>query len=126
MKKDSKPRLLLALTLALGVVISGCAGYGTGGQDMGDDALTEGARAQFDCANRNGNEFIESAELVFLVQCGVREGQRCGDIPDEMSEQPSSREQFRQGRRLLDIMDLNKDQKISKLEFRAFCNSQGG
>lgn len=114
------PLRYVSLLLGL-LVITGCAGYGSAGSAYGGAALSDGARAQFDCANRNGNEYIERAELVFLVQCGVSENQSCGTIPEEPSDQAPN-EQFRQGRRLLEIMDLDKDGRISRLEFRAFCN----
>lgn len=109
-------------TLALTFTLAACAGYGTGPSEPESGALEGAAKAQFDCANRNGNEYIDSAELVFLVQCGVSEGQPCGHSPADGAEAPSSQQQFRQGRRLLEIMDLNLDRRISKLEFRAFCN----
>lgn len=108
------------LGVLLCLVVSGCARYGGASASAERGELSAGAKAQFDCANRNGNEYIESSELVFLVQCGASEGQACGSIP-EQSRERASNEQFRQGRRLLEIMDLNKDNRISKLEFRAFC-----
>ncbi|SDW84879.1 EF-hand domain-containing protein [Marinobacter mobilis] len=112
----------VGIPLLLAFVITGCAGYGGVSDGTESEALAGVGKAQFDCANRNGSEYIESAELVFLVQCGAREGQPCGNIPEDRAEAASSREVFRQGRRLLEIMDLNLDSRISKLEFRAFCN----
>lgn len=112
----------LCAYLVMALAMTGCAGYGGASVEADSGELEGTGKAQFDCANRNGSEYIESAELVFLVQCGASEGQPCGTIPDDRAEAAASREQFRQGRRLLEIMDLNMDSRISKLEFRAFCN----
>lgn len=110
----------------LGVVVTlaltACAGgYGSGSED---EALSGSLQAQFDCADRNGNDYIDKAELVFLHQCGVGEDLKCGTVR-EVDDTMSNRDEFRLGRRMLEIMDANGDEQISRLEFRAHCNSTG-
>ncbi|MEQ5835840.1 hypothetical protein [Marinobacter sp. NFXS9] len=84
--------------------------------------MADGPRGQFECADRNSNDYIDRAELVYLRQCGVGEDLRCGSVPDTMAPIPA-KDEFEGGRRMLEVMDADGDNRISKLEFRAHCNS---
>ncbi|MDO6442301.1 MULTISPECIES: hypothetical protein [unclassified Marinobacter] len=80
--------------------------------------------AQFKCADRNGNEYIDKSELIYLRQCGITEGLACGPVPDDSKERPLKTD-FDLGLRFLQITDADGDDRISKLEFRAHCNKAG-
>ncbi|TBW54890.1 EF-hand domain-containing protein [Marinobacter halodurans] len=108
------------LSAVLGLLLVGCAA--TSDQPAPGRQLAEGPRGQFQCADRNSNDYIDRAELVYLRQCGIGEDLRCGSVPDTMEPIPAKAE-FEGGRRMLEVMDADGDNRISKLEFRAHCNS---
>ncbi|BES73746.1 hypothetical protein RE428_47640 [Marinobacter nanhaiticus D15-8W] len=112
--------LLIALA---GLAVAGCNTSG-GSQEPVAQKLGAGPKDQFECADRNGNDYIDKAELVYLRECGIGEDLKCGDVPEGM-ETRSAGSNFEGGRRMLEIVDADRDDRISKLEFRAHCNSAG-
>lgn len=112
------------LAVALGALfLTSCAGGpGSGGESA--YAPSGSLQAQFDCADRNHSNYVDRAELVFLHQCGVGEDLNCGTVR-QVDDSVSATEEFRLGRRMLEIIDANGDERISLLEFRAHCNSTG-
>ncbi len=84
--------------------------------------LSPGAQGQFDCADRNDNRFIDQTELIYLRQCGVGENLKCEGVPDTATERPPASD-FELGLRMLQVSDVDRDDRISKLEFRAHCSS---
>jgi Ca2+-binding EF-hand superfamily protein len=99
------------------LVLSGCAAdtsrSSAGSGDAGQ--LTD----EFNCANRNGDGYIDKAELVYLAECGVVHQSMSGQEAAEMSEKSA----FENGRLFLENMDANGDDQISLLEFRAHFNA---
>lgn len=86
--------------------------------------LAAGPKAQFECADRNANGYIDQTELVYLGACGVGEDLKCGKVPDVVEAHPSG-DELEGGRRILKVIDVDGDDRISRLEFRAHCNSTG-
>lgn len=118
-----KKQLSTLFTFVAGLVIAGCA---TNEPEMvsSSQELPPGPKAQFECADRSGDGFISKSELVYLNQCGVGEDLACGDVPPDYKEQPPA-DSFDLGLRMLRVMDADNDDQISRLEFRAHCNSAG-
>lgn len=86
--------------------------------------LSSGAQGQFDCADRNDNRFIDQTELIYLRQCGVGENLKCEGVPETATGRPPASD-FELGLRMLQVSDVDRDDRISKLEFRAHCSSVG-
>lgn len=107
--------LLLALT--------GCSTHEVN-QTSSKQELSPGAKGQFKCADRNGNDYIDQSELIYMRQCGIGEDLKCGDVPEDYGERPPARD-FELGLRMLQVTDADGDDRISRLEFRAHCNSAG-
>lgn len=114
----------LALIIAVGTVTGGCSLNETTG-DAGARTLSAGAKGQFECADRNANEYIDQTELVYLKQCGIGENLECGEVPETGNDRPPSSD-LNFGLRVLQVTDADNDDRISKLEFRAHCNSARG
>lgn len=112
--------LLIAL---VSLVLAACSSTGSS-QEPSAKRLGDDPKDQFECADRNGNDYIDRAELVYLRECGIGEDLQCGDVPEGM-ETRSAGSNFEGGRRMLEIVDADRDERISKLEFRAHCNSAG-
>lgn len=112
--------LLIALTTAS---LFGCAAP-SNNATAGGKPLASGPKGQFECADRNSNDYIDRAELVYLRQCGIGEDLQCGEVPASVESRPN-KDEFEGGRRMLEVMDADRDDRISKLEFRAHCNSTG-
>lgn len=112
--------LLVSLaTLAL----AGCATTDRS-QPPSPQQLSQNLKAQFGCADRNANNYIDQTELVYLPACGIGEDLKCGEVPENMDARPSGTE-LEAGRRILKVVDADGDDRISRLEFRAHCNSTG-
>ncbi|WP_165857718.1 EF-hand domain-containing protein [Marinobacter sp. JSM 1782161] len=112
-----------ALAIALGAALLSACSTTDPQPPGGGRHLADGPRGQFECADRNSNDYIDRAELVYLHQCGVGEDLRCGPVPANVEAQ-APRADFEGGRRMLEVIDADGDQRISKLEFRAHCTSQ--
>ncbi|MDK9557937.1 EF-hand domain-containing protein [Marinobacter sp. M216] len=113
-----------ALIAVTGVLVSvGCSTSEVAETTPGQK-LSPGAKGQFQCADRNGNDYIDQSELIYMRQCGIGEDLKCGDVPEGYGERPPA-EDFELGLRLLQITDADGDDRISRLEFRAHCNSAG-
>jgi hypothetical protein len=117
-------RLWASLTVAAAISVSGCGTTNSSGQPATGAATSVPTMAQFKCADRNGNEYIDMSELVYLRQCGISEDLACGTIPETSGERPE-KDDFDLGLRFLRITDADGDDRISKLEFRAHCNKAG-
>ncbi|MDG5501176.1 hypothetical protein [Marinobacter sp. BGYM27] len=126
------PRMHGVIVAAISVVLAACSTTG----DKASHATHQGAatstpKAQFECADRNGNEYIDRAELVYLEECGIGENLSCGSVaaadPKDQQGAAGTREDkranFEDGRRQLEVMDADRDNRISKLEFRAHCSN---
>lgn len=112
-------RGLLIIVMALG--LAGCATREA--QEPSDSRkLPPGARGQFACADRNANEYIDQTELIYLRQCGIGENLNCNGETYTGAERPPASD-FDLGLRMLQVTDVDKDDRISKLEFRAHCSS---
>lgn len=105
--------LLIASAL---LALSGCAM--TQSDSKNSDESGELSK-QFDCADRNGNTYIDRAELVYLAECGVVHQ----SLGDQKAAQMSEKSAFENGRRFLETMDANGDDQIGLLEFRAHFNA---
>ncbi|MGP4845295.1 hypothetical protein ACTXGQ_14250 [Marinobacter sp. 1Y8] len=117
---------------AMSLVLTACSTSGDhSSHAMNQNAEASTPKAQFECADRNGNEFIDRAELVYLEECGIGENQSCGstaiaepkDMKGAADTRDDKKENFEGGRRLLEVMDADRDNRISKLEFRAHCSN---
>lgn len=117
-----KPMSLALIALAAGT-LTACATPETSAVS-GGKPLASGPKGQFECADRNSNSYVDRAELVYLRQCGIGEDLQCGKVPDNVEALPA-RDEFEGGRRMLEVMDADGDGRISRLEFRAHCNSVG-
>lgn len=118
-----KKQLVTLFTFVAGLVIAGCAANDSQ-MESSSQELPAGMKAQFDCADRSGDGYVTKSELVYLQQCGIGEDLQCGDIPEDYKDQPPS-DSFDLGLRMLRVMDADRDEQISRLEFRAHCNSAG-
>lgn len=116
-----KTRLLAILIVTAGITASGCTTTDSSGQSGTAKAASGTTLAQFKCADRNGNEYIDKSELIYLRQCGITEGLACGPVPENSTERPLKTD-FDLGLRFVQITDADGDDRISKLEFRAHCN----
>lgn len=117
MKKNSRGVFFIPLILS----VTGCSTS----QSMDASSsrtLSPGAQGQFDCADRNDNRFIDQTELIYLRQCGVGENLKCEGVPETATERPPASD-FELGLRMLQVSDVDRDDRISKLEFRAHCSS---
>ncbi|MBW0146170.1 hypothetical protein [Marinobacter arenosus] len=119
MLRWSTSTLMLAGLLAL----NGCASPDNADLVVGKE-LSPGAKGQFQCADRNLNDYIDQSELIYLRQCGIGEDLKCGEVPEGFGERPPA-EDFDLGLRMLQVTDADGDNRISRLEFRAHCNSAG-
>lgn len=117
---------------AISVGLAACSTPGEhSAHEMNQDVAGSTPKAQFECADRNGNEFIDRSELVYLDECGIGENQACGAVaatnPKDMKGAADNRddkkENFEGGRRMLEVMDADRDNRVSKLEFRAHCSN---
>ena len=103
-----------------GLLLVGCAS-----SSMEDShaprAAASSAKAQFECADRNKNEYIDKTELVYLRVCGISEDLKCLGLPDDADERPADGD-YELGLRMLQVTDTDGDERISKLEFRAHCS----
>ncbi|TKV66965.1 EF-hand domain-containing protein [Marinobacter panjinensis] len=115
----TKPSILLGL--ALGIGVTGCSAMKSSEPSDTVTKTSDSPMAQFKCADRNGNEYIDQSELVNLRQCGIGEDLACGSVPESSKERPAKTD-FDLGLRFLQITDADGDDRISKLEFRAHCN----
>lgn len=105
-----------------GLVFVGCsAGPVVDSSAQHQQPVTSSAKAQFECADRNKNEYIDKTELVYLRLCGIREDLKCGGLPDDAGERPADGD-YELGLRMLQVTDTDGDERISKLEFRAHCS----
>ncbi|MBW4933117.1 EF-hand domain-containing protein [Marinobacter sp. F4206] len=111
--------MMLAGLLAL----YGCSSPNTSETAPGKE-LSPGAKGQFQCADRNGNDYIDQSELIYMRQCGIGEDLKCGEVPEGSRDRPPA-EDFDLGLRMLQVTDADGDDRISRLEFRAHCNSAG-
>jgi hypothetical protein len=118
------PKSLILLLVTAAVVTAGCAttdqSKPTGSMEMSSGITI----ALFKCADRNGNEYIDKSELIYLHQCGISEGLACGAVPETIGERPPKSD-FDLGLRFLQVTDADGDDRISKLELRAHCNKAG-
>lgn len=105
------------------LALNGCASPETSETALGKE-LSPGAKGQFQCADRNGNGYIDQSELIYMRQCGIGEDLQCGEVPEGVGERPPA-EDFNLGLRMLQVTDADGDNRISQLEFRAHCNSAG-
>lgn len=116
-------RIGMLLVPLVGLAMVGCATNETA-RAPSAHKMTPGPKGQFECADRNHNDYIDRAELVYLRQCGVGEDLQCGDVPEHVEDRPPS-EDFEGGRRMLEVFDADGDARVSKLEFRAHCADTG-
>lgn len=114
MKKSLFPLALLS-TLSL----IGCTSTDVRGPNDAQ-GLSPAARAQFDCADRNGNGYIDQSELVYMRQCGIGENLKCGAEQPVLEGRPPAGD-FELGLRMIQVTDADADNRISIREFRAHC-----
>ncbi|MBD3642478.1 MAG: hypothetical protein HUJ18_15895 [Marinobacter sp.] len=107
----------LPLLITLGLI--GCTSTGTSGPNEAQ-MLSAAARAQFDCADRNGNGYIDQSELVYMRQCGIGENLKCGEEQPVLEARPPAGD-FELGLRMIQVTDADADNRISIREFRAHC-----
>ena len=119
-----KTKLSVLLGLALGIGVTGCTGMKSSEPTGAVTEQSDSLMAQFKCADRNGNDYIDQSELVYLRQCGIGEDLACGEVPDSSKERPAKTD-FDHGLRFLQITDADGDDRISRLELRAHCNKSG-
>lgn len=110
--------VLMSAVIAVGCTTTDSA------NDPANQKLSPGAKGQFECADRNGNDYVDQSELIYMRQCGIGEDLKCGDVPEGFGERPPA-EDFDLGLRMLQVTDADGDDRISRLEFRAHCNSAG-
>lgn len=102
------------------LALAGCASTGTS-EPNESQALSPDAWAQFECADRNGNRYIDQTELIYMLQCGIGENLRCGEEPAVVEARPPA-EDFQAGLRMIQVTDADADNRISRTEYRAHCN----
>lgn len=107
----------LALLTTLGLM--GCTSTGASGPNEAQ-GLSAAARAQFECADRNDNGYIDQSELIYLRQCGIGEDLKCGEEPPVLEGRPPAGD-FELGLRMIQVTDADADNRISIREFRAHC-----
>ena len=105
------------------LALVGCASTGDNGPKK-PPGLSPEALAQFECADRNGNRYIDQSELIYMRQCGIGENLRCGDKPPVLEGRPPA-EDFELGLRMVQVTDADADNRISRTEYRAHCNRVG-
>lgn len=116
---------LMALKICIAAAITaGCATIDNPKRTGSMETSSGITVALFKCADRNGNEYIDKSELIYLHQCGISEGLACGPVPETIGERPPKSD-FDLGLRFLQVTDADGDDRISKLELRAHCNKAG-
>ncbi|GAA0842831.1 hypothetical protein GCM10009113_11660 [Marinobacter szutsaonensis] len=109
-----------AIALLITLSLIGCTSTGASGPNE-TQTLSAAARAQFECADRNDNGYIDQSELVYLRQCGIGEDVKCGEEPPVLEGRPPAGD-FELGLRMIQVTDADADNRISKPEFRAHCS----
>jgi len=112
-------KILFALSLLTTLGLIGCTSTGTNGPNYAQ-TLSTAARAQFDCADRNDNGYIDQSELVYLRQCGIGENLKCGEETPVVEGRPPAGD-LDLGLRMIQVTDADADNRISIREFRAHC-----
>lgn len=104
-------KILLSLSLLTTFSLIGCTSTGTRGPNEAQ-GLSPAARAQFECADRNANGYIDQSELVYLRQCGIGENLKCGEEPPVLEGRPPAGD-FELGLRMIQVTDADADNRIS-------------
>lgn len=118
MKKE-----LSTLLFAGSFLVAGCATTEPGAGSSMKSPSPE-FRSQFACLDRSGDDFITVGELRYLDQCGIGDDLKCGEVPTNHDGQKTA-DDVEKGLEMIRTVDVNNNDRISRLEFQAYCNGAG-